>query len=239
MKKVAPTISSLIALVTAAAGIGFASQSHAQTNIRTEPVAPVHVSLFTVPLQCGSAPEIGCGSRAKPLLLKLEQNAAISEAWLNAAGTVLAVVAREASTRETRATAVQSILENAKTTMTELDGEQRERELKSFASKNGWYRTVAVDELSKQEAGIIAARLVRRIQAKIALPDAKAKALESGFAGVLTQHYTSDASERKSLKNQTGPSALAKVAHAHLDPAGLLAFEAAVANGYRPQSNEK
>ena len=52
------------------------------------------ISLFEVALRCEAAPEIGCGSRSKPVLLQLEREPMITEAWLNESGTVLAVVGR-------------------------------------------------------------------------------------------------------------------------------------------------
>jgi hypothetical protein len=50
------------------------------------------VTFYDVHLVCGAAPAIGCGSRAKPLLMDLEQRTAIKEAWLNRAGTIVAIV---------------------------------------------------------------------------------------------------------------------------------------------------
>jgi hypothetical protein len=50
------------------------------------------ITFYDVPLVCGAAPAIGCGSRAKPLLIDLEQQTAVEEAWLNRAGTILAIV---------------------------------------------------------------------------------------------------------------------------------------------------
>src|SRR5258708_36306156 len=50
------------------------------------------ITFYDVPLVCGAAPAIGCGSRAKPLLMELEQPTAIKEAWLNRAGTIVAIV---------------------------------------------------------------------------------------------------------------------------------------------------
>jgi len=35
------------------------------------------ISFYEVPLVCGAAPEIGCGSRAKPVLLEMEKNSAV------------------------------------------------------------------------------------------------------------------------------------------------------------------
>ena len=52
------------------------------------------ITFYDVPLVCGAAPSIGCGSRAKPLLLDLERQPAIKEAWLNRTGTVVAIVWR-------------------------------------------------------------------------------------------------------------------------------------------------
>ncbi|MBI4657581.1 MAG: hypothetical protein HY735_01820 [Verrucomicrobia bacterium] len=68
-------------------------------------------------------------------------------------------------------------------------GEAREKELQSFLSGDGWYRGVAVDSLSQQEAGIIAARLVRRIQTKVALSNGKATALESAFTDAFKRRF--------------------------------------------------
>jgi hypothetical protein len=47
------------------------------------------ITFYDVPLVCGAAPEIGCGSRAKLLLIDLEQQSGIKEAWLNRTGTIV------------------------------------------------------------------------------------------------------------------------------------------------------
>src|SRR5258708_1259674 len=46
------------------------------------------VSIYKVGLICNAAPNIGCGSRSKPVLLTLEKNPAVKEAWLNRQGTM-------------------------------------------------------------------------------------------------------------------------------------------------------
>lgn len=199
--------------------------------------APNRVSLFQVPLQCPSAPEIGCGSKAKPILSALERDSTITEAWLNKAGTVLAVVGAESSTPASRAKAVQSVLAKRKVTATGLEGVARGEALKDFDSRTGWYRGGEVDQLSGQEAGIIAARLVRRLQAKISLSGEKARALEAAFTDVVKQHYISDKPDqapRSGLNDK-----LLKLAHEHLDEKGIAALKDAVAAGLRPLPNEK
>ncbi len=52
---------------------------------KTKPKKPA-ISFYKTPLVCNAAPEIGCGSRAKPALLELEKNPAVKEAWLNRSG---------------------------------------------------------------------------------------------------------------------------------------------------------
>lgn len=54
-------------------------------------------SFFHVRLECGAAPHLGCGTRSRPILLELEGERSIREAWLNRQGTVLAVVWSELS----------------------------------------------------------------------------------------------------------------------------------------------
>ncbi len=50
------------------------------------------ISFYEVPLMCGAAPEIGCGSRIKPFFLETEKETKIKESWSNRQGTVIAIV---------------------------------------------------------------------------------------------------------------------------------------------------
>jgi hypothetical protein len=147
------------------------------------------VSLFAVALRCEAAPEIGCGSRSKPVLLELEREPIIMEAWLNGTGTVLAVVGVEGSTRRSRAKIVETILEKNGVTVSELEGGARDTQIESLRSGQGWYRGAEVDSLSKQEAGTIAARLVHRVQAKVSLAQEKPKALEVSVRNAFERRF--------------------------------------------------
>src|SRR5437763_16553129 len=60
------------------------------------------ISVFRAPLVCPAAPQIGCGSASKPILLDLEKQPGVLEAWLNRAGTISAVVWKPESDAETR-----------------------------------------------------------------------------------------------------------------------------------------
>ena len=109
------------------------------------------ITFYDVPLVCGAAPAIGCGSRAKPLLMELEQPTAIKEAWLNRAGTIVAIVWSGPARTE----------EVAKPVFERHEIQYRERgddrkTTGSFRSEGTWLRGAEVDRLSLEEARVIA-----------------------------------------------------------------------------------
>src|SRR6516225_3752411 len=107
------------------------------------------ITFYDVPLVCGAAPAIGCGSRAKPLLIDLERQSAIKEAWLNRAGTIVAIVwSGPAHTAEV----AKPIFEKH-----EVQHEERHDDRPtSFRKEGSWYRGAEVDRLSLEEAREIA-----------------------------------------------------------------------------------
>lgn len=204
------------------------------------------VSLFQVPWQCPAAPEIACGGVAKPILLELEREPNISQAWVNRRGTVLAVVGSEGSTFQSRGKVVQALLLEIfdKKVATELKGKARDEEFTRFLSAEGWYRGAEADSLSREEADIIGARLVRRIQAQITLSDEHARALETGFAKVFKDQFIKSpgvfgAAGKGPIDQKQRNEQLLKVARDHLDAGGLAAFQETIAKGHRPLPGEK
>ena len=205
-------------------------------NIET---SPDRISLFTVPLRCPAAPQIGCGSQSKPILLELQRQPTIAEAWLNGTGTLLVVVWGNNSNPESRTKVVQAILEKNGMTAAELNGKAREAELKSFMSGGGWYRGTDVDNLSNQEARIIAARLVHRVQAKVALSEEKAKALEGGWAETIARCFIGPESKTETAaRKQELTERLWKVARENLDQGQISAFREAIAKGLLPAADD-
>jgi hypothetical protein len=200
-------------------------------------IAADSVSLFTVPLRCPAAPQIGCGPISKPILLQLEREPAVTQAWLNATGTVLAVVWAGNDGQETRRKAVQAVFEKNGLTAAELDSEARDTELKSFLSADPWYRAAEVDTLSKQEAAIVAARLVRRVQAKVEVSAETAKTLEAGLTQAIIKAYN-DGFVGQADKQPAFAQELLKVARTNLDEKGVAAFQEACAKGYLPQAED-
>jgi len=195
-------------------------------------ISPDRISVFKVPLVCPAAPQIGCGSAAKPILLDLERQPGVLEAWLNRAGTIISVVWKPESDAETRRTIVADLKEDR---AIEMQGKSRDDAVKDFLSGKGWYRGADVDRLSEEEAGIIAARLVRWVQAKSALTKDKAEGLQRAFSDTLRKDLTG---------KSVGPNRLEDVAREYLDQEQIkilkqaIKDEEAVENGERPVPNE-
>lgn len=154
------------------------------------------ISVFKVPLVCPAARQIGCGSASKPILLDLEQQPGVLEAWLNRAGTRIAVVWKPESDASTRGKIVAELKGDD---AIELDGKPRDEAVNDFLSGKGWYRGADVDRLSEEEADVIAARLVRRVQAKTALAKDKAEGLQRALADAYKQRLTNKISRDQEL----------------------------------------
>jgi copper chaperone CopZ len=188
------------------------------------------ISLFKVSLQCPAAPQIGCGSASKPILLDLERQPGVREAWLNRSGTTIAVVWKPESDAETRRNVITELKEDH---ASEMQGESRDENLKSFLSGKVWYRGADVDRLSEEEAGVIAARLVSRVQARTALTKDKAEGLERAVTDAIRMQLTGNCS----APGQKQPS-IEDVARKYLDQEQLKILKEPCEKGVRPLPNE-
>ncbi|MBI1178333.1 hypothetical protein GC207_12930 [bacterium] len=164
--------------------------------------SPDRVGLYEVPLVCPADHQIGCGSAAKPILLALEQQSTVSEAWLNRAGTKMAVVWKQNTGADARSTTLKKVLQENGLEVKKLADSSRAEVLKTFLSGQGWYRGSDVDQLSKVEAGVIAGRLVRRIVQLGTLTDDKAKELHTRLADVVARRLTGKLPDRKAAAEQ-------------------------------------
>src|SRR5207244_5042331 len=114
---------------------------------------------------------------------------------------------------------------------TGMDGKQRVETVADFLSGKGWYRVADVDRLSEEEADIIAARLVRWVQAKSPIAKDKAEGLQRAFSDTLRKDLTG---------KSTGPNRLEDVARKYLDQEQIkilkdaIKDEVAIENGERP-----
>jgi copper chaperone CopZ len=188
------------------------------------------VSLFNVSLQCLAAPQIGCGSVSKPILLQLEKEQGVREAWLNRAGTTIAVVWKPQSDGEAQRKIVADLKEDH---ATEIEGTSRDEALKDFLSGKGWYRGADVDRLSEEEAGIIAARFVRRVQAKTGLAKDKSEGLERALTDAIRKQLTGQCSAPDQKQRS-----IQEVASKYLDQEQLKILKEVCEQGVRPLPNE-
>src|SRR6266404_1511966 len=198
-------------------------------------VATAHASFYTVPLVCTAAPEIGCGSRAKPILQALERNRSVAGAWLNRPGTVIAVVWGENSTAAERGDAVTATAKESGVSMLELTGDKRDAALREFASRASWYRSSGVDRLSEEEAGIIGARVVRRVRAKSTLSEEQAAGLGKAVSAIFKRCILDPSKLAECLREEEFLNAGRK----YLNETGMAALKQALSLGYRPLQGEK
>src|SRR5437016_8581230 len=94
------------------------------------------ISVFKAPLVCPAARQIGCGSASKPILLDLERQPGVLEAWLNRAGTKIAVVWKPESDAAARRKVMAELKDDR---ATELQGTSRDEAVKDFLSGKDWY----------------------------------------------------------------------------------------------------
>ncbi len=111
------------------------------------------ITFYKVPLVCGAAPEIGCGSRLKPLFIQAGKTDEIKEAWSNRKGTVIAIVWNTAANEDI----ARKLFKQHSVKASLINDENKRAELKkSMESKDEWYKGMDVDKLSIEEAGVIA-----------------------------------------------------------------------------------
>src|SRR3984893_17865486 len=102
-------------------GLLYAALANVAAN--TAALTPDRISVFKAPLVCPAAPQIGCGGASKPILLDLERQPGVFEAWLNRAGTLIAVVWKPDANAEARVHVAAELKEDR---ATEMQGTSRD-----------------------------------------------------------------------------------------------------------------
>jgi hypothetical protein len=157
---------------------------------------------------------------------------------LNQAGTQLAVVWSDSGSPQTRDDRLQTVLKNHKLTASELAQSARAKALKQFRSGTGWHRADAMDQLSAEEAGIIAGRLLRRVQAKTPLPETKAVTLKSSLTSALKERFVGSPARTSRTTEQERDDFLEKAA-GYLSETELASLRDAFTSGLRPLPGEQ
>lgn len=128
-----------------------------------------NISFYIVPLVCNAAPTIGCGSRAKPVLLDLQKDPGIKEARLNRSGNTIGVVWEAGTNSTLKHTVVTGIFEKHQIGAKELPADNYAAMLATFDQKENWLKDSEVDELSREEASFIADQIIKAVREKTAL----------------------------------------------------------------------
>lgn len=193
-----------------------------------------NMGFFRVPLACEAVPGLGCGTIATPVLADVECQPGVREAWLSREGTVLGIVWADGRSHLDR---VLAALGRHGIAGVELKDSEHQRNCDSFAA-GGWYRSMHMQDLSAQEARVIAARLVRRLEQNISVSagtvERLAKSLEEACARALAKASATSASTRR----EQIALALLDGARDVLDTAAFQAFSAVVSLGHRPLPGE-
>ena len=115
------------------------------------------VSFYEAPLVCHAAPSIGCGSKAKFMLVDLEKyNDAVDGAWLNKKGTVVAVKWNNNTDENNKTDIIKTVSTSHNIALSELSSTDATVYARSFPNSRQWFKGNEVDQLSKEEAAIIA-----------------------------------------------------------------------------------
>lgn len=115
------------------------------------------ISFYEAPLVCHAAPSIGCGSKAKFMLVDLEKHSdAVEGAWLNKTGTVVAVKWRANTEESKQAKIINTVTSSHNIELNPVTLTEANSYAKTFPGNKEWFKGKEVDQLSKEEAQIIA-----------------------------------------------------------------------------------
>ena len=136
-----------------------------------------NINFYKVPLVCNAAPTIGCGSRAKPVLLNLQKIPEINEVKLNRSGTTIAVAWEDGTNSTLGQPIVDDIFKKHQLATQLLLGDDYLTALSSFDQKEIWLKGSEVDQLSREEASFIADQIVEAVKKKTNLTPENEKRL--------------------------------------------------------------
>jgi hypothetical protein len=155
------------------------------------------ITFYDIPLACDAAPAIGCGSLAKPFLIDLERQVAIEEAWLNRAGTIVAIVWSGSVYAPEIA---KPIFEKHEVRHQERPGDP----LASFREDGSWFRGAEVDLLSFEEAREIAETSVSAAKRERLVSVEEAAQIESDIEAYFREELVKLRTKQELLRDAHG-----------------------------------
>jgi hypothetical protein len=215
-------------LIVSPASQGETHQAPMARTVTPDSFTADRVAFYEIALTCPAAPKLGCGSRAKRVLSTLTADSRVAAAWVNEAGTRLAVGWKQPFGALTTGQ-LNEILVTHGLAVNPIDDEIRAELLASFRANQGWFDTLSIDELSKKESSIIAERLVRRLVKRVPVTPTQST--------VLVQAIMSSCWDRGGCQVEKDVTSIAR--NAKLDGSGVEALREVIALGYRPLENEQ
>ena len=186
------------------------------------------IAFYNVGLTCPSAPKLGCGSRAKRVLATLTADSHISAAWVNEAGTRLAIGWKQPFSTLTD-DQLNELLGSHGLALNPTPADARGELLASLRANQNWFDAHSIDELSRKESSIIARRLVKRLHTRVPVTPEQ--------SATLVKAIMDSCWDRSGCQVDQDAAKIARLAK--LDEPGLQAFREAIALGYRPLENEE
>jgi len=120
-----------------------------------------NITFYKVNLVCNVITSIGCGSRSKPILLALENNNDIKEVKLNRTGNIIVIVWINNANFNSRDKFVSSVFSKYNIEVKKIDSSEHKDFLNSFfVDNNHWLDALRINELSREEAGAVAKKLI-------------------------------------------------------------------------------
>jgi hypothetical protein len=138
---------------------------------------------------------------------------------------------KEGATPTEEARVVETVLKDE--AASELMGKAREKAFAEFSSGNGWYRGEALNQLSAEEADVIAGRLVRKIRSIVSVRNNTAKALHHGFSDAIKRRLTGELPDRSSTEAE-----VLKVCRQQLSKEDVEAVQTALKN-FHPNRDDQ
>lgn len=147
------------------------------------------ITFYTVPLVCFAAPDIGCGSMTKPLFVAAQQVKEIKAIWLDRPGTHIAIEWNGVKDTTEQEGILRPLLTKYAIQAAPVgDTGQVKALTESLGVPGKWYKGMEIDELSHEEAGVIAGDVV-----KPALTAGLLTAQEAdGIKGDVTAYFKKD-----------------------------------------------
>lgn len=155
MKNTFSTFLAIVSLITVTTFSGCANKNTLTSDGNI-------ITFYEVPLVCGAAPEIGCGSRIKPFFIDTDKEKQIKESWSNREGTIIGIIWDTTATdKSARENLIQPIFKKHSIDAKLISDKDEIAGYMASMKKDQWYEGMAVDSLSREEAGVIAEDLTK------------------------------------------------------------------------------